>query len=403
MAVSADALTPDILANPGLLLELDPDGPEFRDPADRLLKRARTYPGYLREHVISSFEAKLRSVLEPFADESAPDVEQDPIDGIIRNWNWVAILAAEGGDFPTSITLVEELLTALRGHQSRLGRLHKGTPLHQLGWAHARAGNVQISQSYFTAAMVEDILRDPDGFLEGPAAQTLATVFEKGDEFFSGTVEAVNRVSTNEALVGIALQDPTLIAIADSMLVPLGQGSLKINLPFDRNLGLAIRNWQTSVPQTDSQAKGLTYEVLMAYLFRTLGPFDTRGRVGSIDTEHDLILRDESDDTRPLGEYVLVECKNWKGPVGASIIREFGQKVRAASCQSGILVAKAGITGVGSNSDASYTTRIAYHRDGIVLVVVDDNDIEDLLDRKLELAELLRTRYEGIRFDVTLN
>jgi Restriction endonuclease len=148
----------------------------------------------------------------------------------------------------------------------------------------------------------------------------------------------------------------------------------------------------------DADLKGKLFELLIAYLMRTLGPFETRGRVRTLDGEHDLIVRDTSPRPLALGDYILVECKNWERPVGAHEVKKFGHDVRAASCESGIIAAKNGITGR-ERDDARYTIRRLYHRDGIVLIVLDASDLDRLVSRRVLLADLLVTKYEEIRFD----
>jgi hypothetical protein len=149
-----------------------------------------------------------------------------------------------------------------------------------------------------------------------------------------------------------------------------------------------------------ADVKGRLFELLIAYVMRTLGPFDTRGRVRTLDGEDDLILRDTRPRPSVLGDYILVECKNWERRVGAPEIKKFGHNVRAASCHSGIIAAKNGITGSAEElTDARYTVRRHYHRDGIGLIVLTADDLDRLVSRRVSLADLLVTKYEEIRFD----
>ncbi len=393
-----------LFADPAAILELDDQSREFEDAARRMVRTARTLPGYLRDDVVPAFRNRLSVALAAFDDKSQPNLEEGEVGDIVSRWNWISIVAAEEGDYATSIALEEGLLAELRRAQSRLGRLHKGTPLHQIGWAHGRAGRPEIAEEFFVAAMTEDILRDADGFRNAPAASTLSNVFNKRESFFAAAAAAVKQVQDESPIGDFALTDPAILSIVESMTRPVGAAAgLRVSLPFDYELASRVREWQAGVPDVEKNLKGVSYEVLVAYLFRSLGKFDTRGRVAAIDTEHDLILRDERADTRPLGEYVLVECKNWEAHVGAPTVREFTQKVRSASCHSGVLVAKSGVTGKGDGAAATFALRTAYHRDGIVIIVLEDEDLQSLIDQELELSELLRSRYESVRFDEPSN
>jgi CheY-like chemotaxis protein len=65
--------------------------------------------------------------------------------------------------------------------------------------------------------------------------------------------------------------------------------------------------------------------------------------------EIDILIRNESSDPLWLkeGQYILVECKNWSKPVGASELTVFRDKMknRNARCNLGLFVAPGGFTG----------------------------------------------------------
>jgi Restriction endonuclease len=179
------------------------------------------------------------------------------------------------------------------------------------------------------------------------------------------------------------------------MAEPPGSQLLRISLHFDPAIADSLRRGG----RMSADVKGKLFELLIAYLMRTLGPFETRGRVRTLDGEDDLILRDTSPQPSVLGDYILVECKNWERKVGAPEIKKFGHNVRAASCHSGIMAAKNDITGSEEEpTDARYTVRRHYHRDRIVLVVLTAGDLDRLVSRRVSLGDLLVTKYEEIRF-----
>ena len=216
----------------------------------------------------------------------------------------------------------------------------------------------------------------------------IPTLFDEVEEF-------VDRdISGPEEVQALATSDPELLSLVRSMSDPPGSELLRISLHFDPAIGDRLKQ---SVDMK-ADVTGKLFELLIAYVMRTLGQFDTRGRVRTLDGEDDLILRDTSPRPSPLGDYILVECKNWESRVGAREIKKFGHNVAAASCHSGIFAAKSGITGR-ELSDAWYTVRRHYHRDGIVLIVLTAGDLDRLVSRRVSLADLLVTKYEEIRFD----
>jgi hypothetical protein len=97
---------------------------------------------------------------------------------------------------------------------------------------------------------------------------------------------------------------------------------------------------------------------------------------------------------------VLVECKNWERRVGAPDIKKFAANVRAASCHSGIVATRTGITGrTDELTDARYTIRRHYHRDGIVIIVLAEDDVDRMIHGQVAVPDLLLSKYEAIRFD----
>jgi hypothetical protein len=168
---------------------------------------------------------------------------------------------------------------------------------------------------------------------------------------------------------------------------------------------LARQLWRATQTASASTDKGKLLELTAAYLFTSLADFDVRLRVRGLDSEFDQILRSRNPDDRvhrELGRYVLVECKNTDDKTSASEVRNFSAKVRYAGCTSGVLVTRAGLTGVrnGAVRDAAYAVRKAYHRDGLVIVLIDGRDIEDVIEGRVAFSELLVQRYEAVRFDL---
>jgi DNA-binding NarL/FixJ family response regulator len=113
----------------------------------------------------------------------------------------------------------------------------------------------------------------------------------------------------------------------------------------------AIRTtWEAAQHEADANRKGKLLEDLMVLLIKTIPGWHhaTPRRQNDIE-EIDILIRNESSD--PLwikeGQYVLVECKNWSKPVGASELTVFLAKMknRNARCNLGLFVAPGGFTG----------------------------------------------------------
>ena len=94
-----------------------------------------------------------------------------------------------------------------------------------------------------------------------------------------------------------------------------------------------------------------------------------------------------------------VECKNWTDPVDSKTMKNFISNVRFARCETGILISKNGITGSRRKDNAWFVARAEYHKDNIIIIVFDRKDLDSISEEKKSLLDLLKSKYEQIRFD----
>jgi len=107
--------------------------------------------------------------------------------------------------------------------------------------------------------------------------------------------------------------------------------------------------WSAVQTEADSNRKGTLLENLIVLLLQTIPGFrnaSTR-RKNEIE-EIDVVVRNESTDPIWIneGSYILVECKHWSKPVGASELRNFLGKLERKydRCKLGLFVAPGGFT-----------------------------------------------------------
>jgi len=100
-----------------------------------------------------------------------------------------------------------------------------------------------------------------------------------------------------------------------------------------------------------------------------------------------------------IGRHFLVECKNWKKPVGAKEVRDFLGKLQKTRISFGVFFSRLGITGVAHGTDAYLEIHSAYDRDGIIVALVTLSDIENCSDFG-EVLRIIETRADMIRFDI---
>jgi hypothetical protein len=142
--------------------------------------------------------------------------------------------------------------------------------------------------------------------------------------------------------------------------------------------------------------KGKALEDLVCYLFEQIpGMSITQRNVMNVfDTEEiDVAFFNEQ---RPAGlkfltNFILVECKNWSGPVGSIEVAWFLTKIEHRALDFGILVAANGITGSADDSKQAHDIASKALAKGIRLVVITRAEVLALRTSK-DLVTLIKTK-----------
>lgn len=155
----------------------------------------------------------------------------------------------------------------------------------------------------------------------------------------------------------------------------------------------------------NEKEKGDALENLASYLFLLVpGWVPRRNLYDEFQSyETDLVVRNLS---RPsnltaevLGRHFLVECKNWREPVGVKDVGYFLYRMRLTHAKFGVMFARRGITGDENEETAARSlVRKAFHEDGNICIVVREEDLEHLASGHLSLWSMLLERIERVRF-----
>jgi hypothetical protein len=157
-----------------------------------------------------------------------------------------------------------------------------------------------------------------------------------------------------------------------------------------------------------NQEKGKRLEDLATYLFLLIpGLVPRRNLFGLAQTfETDVVVRNLNVSSNVvsdlMGRHFLVECKNWEDPVGVKDVGYYLYRIRLTHAHFGIIFAKNGITGKEDQENAAYSLiRKAFHEDGSICVVMDNESLLRLANGELSLWSLLLEQIERIRFGKT--
>jgi hypothetical protein len=157
-----------------------------------------------------------------------------------------------------------------------------------------------------------------------------------------------------------------------------------------------------------AKEKGDRLEDLATYLFLLIPGLIPRRNLleETLAYETDIVIRNLNVNSNVvsdlLGRHFLVECKNWEKHVGVKDMGYFLYRIRLTHAHFGIIFAKNGITGDEDQQKAANSIiRKAFHEDGSICVVIDNESLSRLGNGELSLWSLILERFERIRFGKT--
>ncbi len=121
----------------------------------------------------------------------------------------------------------------------------------------------------------------------------------------------------------------------------------------------------------------------------------------SASTDYDVVCGMEGVDLdfrSALGRYFLCECKDWGNPADFSAFAKFCRVLDSAKCRFGILFSREEITGTARSTDAAREQLKLFQDRGMVVVVIDVEDLKQIADGA-NLITMLRAKYEEVRLD----
>jgi hypothetical protein len=172
---------------------------------------------------------------------------------------------------------------------------------------------------------------------------------------------------------------------------------------FEPRLATQLRNIVST--DSDPATRGWALEQLVGYLLTTLAHYEVRLRVRHIDGEMDLLAR-RGFERHPLhvdlGRYMFVECKALEGPADSGMMKKFAFNARFGGCSTALMVSWNGFTGSkqSGTTAAWLVARKLYHRDSVILLLLDAADINRIVDRRASMLDALSAAYERMRFDL---
>jgi len=148
--------------------------------------------------------------------------------------------------------------------------------------------------------------------------------------------------------------------------------------------------------------KGKILETLAQYMLSCMPGCRTTIRKRTASSEIDIVCSVEGIETdfrSELGRYFVCECKDWKKAVDFTSVAKFCRVLDSIKSRFGILFSPKGISGKKISRYAANEPQKLYQNHGIVLVVIDKEDMAYVAGGG-NFISLLRNKYEKIRLDV---
>jgi hypothetical protein len=147
---------------------------------------------------------------------------------------------------------------------------------------------------------------------------------------------------------------------------------------------------------------GEALEFLAQYLMSCMAGCRARRRLRSWSTDYDVVCAMEGFDLdfrSELGRHFVCECKDWKTPADFSVMAKFCRVLDSTKSRFGILFSKEGISGKDKKKDAALEQLKIFQDRGIIIVVLNLDDLMRVADGT-NLIALLRSQYEEVRLDL---
>jgi hypothetical protein len=132
---------------------------------------------------------------EPRLQEFAPDSQEWRL---IVDWKWpkIGIILAQLGAFKWARLLYHLEYSVLCRIQSSKGRVHKGTPLHQIGWVELVEGTRESllrSKYFMKLALIEDYLTAGSAYKNLPAFRVLKSEHHLAEPVLANLAEGTEK------------------------------------------------------------------------------------------------------------------------------------------------------------------------------------------------------------------
>jgi hypothetical protein len=272
----------------------------------------------------------------------------------------------------------------------------KGTPLVWISDCFKDLGFIELSKRYLMLSMIEDAIKEKGKVLSDPTGSYFRLVWIRGmkDEYLQKYSKKIYEIYEENTEYG-KYPEWILQNLDHSWLI-------EIPSPNEAFCYYTNPNYIDFLLSKTGDNTGKALEYLADYLMSCMPGVKSQVSINSNSSEYDVICSMDGfqiDFRSEFGRYFLCECKDWRKKADFSVFAKFCRILDSIKAKFGVLFSNDGITGVGRLSAASLEQIKVFQDRGMVIVVIDKDDIERIKEGE-NLIHLMRNKYEKVRLDI---
>jgi hypothetical protein len=312
-------------------------------------------------------------------------------------WEGVGFLYRQRQRYPDALVIYSKLYDQLLAGQEEADRwCNKGTPLVWMSECYSAMGYPAISQRYLMLTLIDDAI-----YWRGEVSPT-----ETGSYFrlvWRGWLSEAELKRYSKEAYRLYKTSPRTARYPEWVLQQLDRDWIT-QAPTPQEAGVFATNprYIDSLIRSLGDPSGKALEGLAEYLLSCMPGCRTMPRRRSASTDYDLVCSVEGielDFRSELGRYFVCECKDWSVPADFAAMAKFCRVLDSVKSRFGVLFSRQGISGEGRRRDAALEQIKVFQDRGIVIVVIDQEDLEQVA-RGANFISLLRTKYERVRLNL---
>jgi hypothetical protein len=345
------------------------------------------------------FAANLRNsaaeLIQNLAEEFAPSQVVRNADRQ-RTWELIGLIYLHIKRSTEALEIFRKLYYHMLAAQDELGeRFHKGTPLCWMADCFRMMGHRVTACRYLMLTVVED-------GISGAGKVTLETGAYWRLVWSGLLSEAEFRRYAAEAYD--VFQRPGQEGFYPEWVLQTLDAEWITQVPAPQESGVFVANLRyiERLIGRLGDGTGRSLEALANYLLSCMPGCRVASRKRSYSSEYDVVCSVEGLETdfrSELGRYFVCECKDLGTAATVTDLAKFCYVLDSIKSRFGIMFSTHGITGEDGNRYADRERLKVFQNRGIVIVVIDKNDLERV-GKGTNFITLMRSKYEKVRLDV---